>query len=407
MGEDNIPPRKLNSVKEHKLTRRRVMKLASSVGLSSAVVANMTIDDVKASDSDQVTISLDVDGQRKYAIDADYLDWVQRATRVTERITRNHFEKSSVDSVSTRGGEGEENPHVVVTINRNDNNADKHRGEIPEERDGVQVKVQEGEGEGESLMCDGMECIDESLDFPGGQPIVVRHDNSDEANGPGTISPQIIESGWDWFGCSTAAHGFIFDGECDSSAYVYHETDLDYEDGEYIHNDVCYPLGSGDFLDFVRDVAFINMEDVTETDWNINPSNHNEGVQINGTLSEEGVAAIHDEYNGENKFHCYGAGACHTAIELQGWNDTRSLSHLDEDQRCNDTLYDQLVLDDGCVQPDGPGSGDSGGIWFTPDPETDSWWAIGATSGWYQSWCQEWYGPQGFTLNEIYGRAWR
>lgn len=404
MVGNSTPPRELNSGKDHKLTRRRVMRLASSAGLSSAVVANMTVDDVKAADSGQVTISLDVDGQRKYTIAADYLELVQRANRVNRQVTKNHFRKNSIDSVATWGGEGEENPHVVVTVDRNNDKVEEQRGEIPEEKDGVEVKIHEGEGNGDSLYCENMDCVDTNENFPGGQPVVVRDENSDEARGPGTISPQIIESGWEWSGSSTAAHGFIFGGDCSSSAYVYHQTDLDQDN---VSEFECYPLGSVDFLDTTRDIAFINMEDVTETDWNYKPSDRTEGVQISGTLSEEGVAAIHDEYNGDSMMHLYGAGKCHTNIELQGWNDTRSLSHLDDDQKCNDELYDQLVMNDGCILPDGPDGGDSGGIWFTPDPETDSWWALGAVSGWYQSWCREWYGPQGFSLDEVYDRAWR
>ncbi|MCY4729814.1 twin-arginine translocation signal domain-containing protein [Natronomonas gomsonensis] len=97
-------PRDLNRLNEHKLTRRRVMKAAAAAGMSSAAVLTMTPDDVKAADSDQVTIPFDTEGEEKKQIAADVLDWYYRARDATDKIKEAHFGKDGVHRVATRGG---------------------------------------------------------------------------------------------------------------------------------------------------------------------------------------------------------------------------------------------------------------------------------------------------------------
>jgi len=103
-------PKKLNSLKEHKITRRRVMNAAAAVGFSAPVALNMTVEDVKASDSDQVTISFDIGGNHKTTVPADEMEWIQRASWANKKLTDNHFDKDSVIGVGLRGGKGEGKP---------------------------------------------------------------------------------------------------------------------------------------------------------------------------------------------------------------------------------------------------------------------------------------------------------
>lgn len=56
-------PSNIHSKKEHKLTRRRIMKMLTAAGVAPAAASRITVDDVKAADSDQIPISLDVGGK--------------------------------------------------------------------------------------------------------------------------------------------------------------------------------------------------------------------------------------------------------------------------------------------------------------------------------------------------------
>lgn len=391
MGDDDsMAPRELNSVKEHKLTRRRVVELASAAGISTAVASHMTVDDVKASDSDQVTVSLDVDGKRKWTMDADRLDWVQRATRATENIRKNHVRKRGVFSVGMSGGDGEDNPHVVIKLNEKSDEKEERRGEIPEERNGVRVEFEEEEYDA-SLLCD-TDCVPQEENFPGGQEILMG------PGGDGTNSSQMIEDGYNWIGWTTAAH-LLPDCSPQYDSIMHHAPDAGCE----------YRVGTVVSRDPYRDVAFITYDqayDQSPSAWNRNPSNHNEGVLISSTLSEEGMIVIDEEYDGEDKIFMYGMESCLAVGELDSWNETYDISDLEGG--CRDVLFDQMVVDYGCFG-DSAAQGDSGGLFFTPDPQTDSWYALGSTVMGIETYsvCHQATGAQGFTIYDMYDRAWR
>lgn len=396
-GNDPTNLSQLNSKKEHKLTRRRVVELATSAGISTAVAANMTVDDVKAADSDQVTISLDCRGNRKYTTAADYLEWCQRAKRATDHITEAHFDKEGVLSVGMNGGKSQDNPHVVVTIDKNSNKKEERRGEIPEEQNGVRVETRERENN-IRLACN-TDCVDSSKNFPGGQ-----HIDIDDYTGRCTSSSQVLDTSYDFVGWSTAGHCFP---SCNSdNRDMYHCPD----------DDSCaiYIVGTTDhqgFIDPYRDVGFISYDqewDVSPSSWNLKPSNHGEGVYISGTLSEEGMQTLLNEYSGEQKFFSYGAGSCHTSGELTEMYQTRDIS--DQPGRCRDELRDQIFVDFPCYSDETITQGDSGSLWFTPDPNTDTWYAAGsltAYSGITFCGVDRGYGAQGFTLDNRHGLAWR
>lgn len=388
--DDTMKPKQLNSVKDHKLTRRRVVKLASAVGLSSAVASQMTVDDVKASDSDQVTVSLDVDGQRKYTMAADRLDWLQRATKANEYIKSNHRHKKGVVSIGMSGGDKEDNPHVVVKLDKNSNEKDERRGEIPENRNGVRIETQEVERE-LHLACD-TQCVSEGTNFPGGQKIDINNTGS-----WGTSGPRVIADDYEWVGWTTAGH--CFPG-CDSDdTTMWHTPD---------ESSCDYPIGTGAAIAPYEDVGFIyysNDHDITPSPWNAKPSDHSEAVQINGTLSEEGMGVIDDEYDGENKIFAYGAASCFTRGELDEWNVEDSASGIPNN--CRDELRNQMTVDLSCTN-ETMAKGDSGGIFFTPDPNTDSWYALGSVVGYYEHICVTGaIGAQGFTIQDKWNCAWR
>jgi trans-2-enoyl-CoA reductase len=92
-------PSSINQKNASRLTRRRVMKLATAAGFSTATAMAMTPADVKAQDSDQVTISFDISGRKKKTVDADWYDHVQRSKRVRNTIESKYFDRDGINGV--------------------------------------------------------------------------------------------------------------------------------------------------------------------------------------------------------------------------------------------------------------------------------------------------------------------
>lgn len=89
-------PSSINSKKESKLTRRRILKYLTAAGMAPSAAANITVDDVKAADSDQVPISIDVDGEIIEHVPADWYDRVVHTRDVRDKLARNHGRKESI-----------------------------------------------------------------------------------------------------------------------------------------------------------------------------------------------------------------------------------------------------------------------------------------------------------------------
>lgn len=381
MGRGNPSPDELNNFKEHKLTRRRVMNLASAIGFSTPVAMNMTVDDVKASDSDEVTVSWDVSGNTKYTVAADRVEWLQRAKKVNEEIKDEYFDSRGILGVGMSGGDGEDNPHVVVSLDKDDEESSERRGELPEQKDGIRIETQEREREGETT-CEP-DCVSENEHFPGGQDI------NPEFDGSCTNSSRMWEDGLDWFGWTTAAHCFP---NCSSSdVTVYHDA-----------SGCFYEIGKGDFVDITRDIAFIEFTEQRTSPWNLKPSDHTEGVEIIDTITDEGFGIVDEEgltiYN-------YGIGSCFQDYDLRRWNEQTSYDSYE----CHDSLYDQMITEHNELGGTAE-SGDSGSLWFIEDHNNSgNYYAMESISGYYMTLTNGWEhtGPQGFTIHDIYGRAWR
>ena len=129
MAKESKEPNELNNIKDHKLTRRRVMQAATAIGFSSPVAMNISVDDVKAADSDQVTVSFDVSGNTKYTVAADRMDWLQKTKSANEDLKNKYYQREGVLGVGMSGGKGEDNPHVVVSLDR-DNKESGEKGRI-------------------------------------------------------------------------------------------------------------------------------------------------------------------------------------------------------------------------------------------------------------------------------------
>jgi hypothetical protein len=356
------------------------MKAAVAAGMSSSAALAMTPEDVKAADSDQVTIAFDTEGEVKKQIAADTLEWYYRARDATEQITQGHFHKDGVHRVATRGGGPKDNAHVHVILDDENGHADERRGEIPEEKNGVRVDVDTYDQTESNDHCDP-ECWPSDQNFPGGQGIEAVINN-----GEGTISSQLYEAGLGWFGWTTAAHVL--------QDYCYYRSEIQHDTGGCL-----YTIGHTSDVDPERDIAFIEADvDVYPSHWNRHPE-HTEGVQVNGTVTEEGIVTIDEA----NQCHfIYGRTSCKTSMCLEEWNGTH-----EKGGSCSSKLIDQMYS--GGSFFGGTDEGDSGALYTVEDPNyPGNFYALGSHSGkeFFGTSRTDNYGCQGFSIRQTYDRRW-
>lgn len=370
-------------MKEHKLTRRRVMKAATAAGMSTASALTLTPKDVKAADSDQVTIPFDVDGEIKRQVDADMMDWYYRARDATNQISGEFLTRDGVAAVGTVGGVPKDNPHVIVRLEDSNGKADERRGELPEERNAVRVETETASDSDFEEHCDPDFWSESYKDeFPGGMRVTATSND-----GAGTNSSRMYDDGLNWFGWTTAGH--VVD-KCYGGQDVYHDAD-----------DQFYKIGVVSDIDEKRDVAFIEEDYNASTDWwNRNPDNFSDAEEILATVSEEGLVTIKDN-GGDSEM--YGIGGCHYTLELKNWN-----LDVDEEWRCSSTRYDQIEMEEGTLTD--TQKGDSGGLYFAEDPNSaGDYYALGSHNGLFvlQDLSERAVGAQGFTIHDVHGKKWK
>jgi hypothetical protein len=258
-----MKPSDINNKKENKLTRRRVMKSAVAAGFSTATALALTPEDVKASDSDQVTIAWDVKGEEKRQVPADWYDHLSRAREVTKRIQERFNHKRGVLGIGLDPGKGEDNPHVVVDLYKNHPQSEERRGEIPERERNVRIDVEEKENEDE-VQCENPQQAIGSL--PGSVTALAA-----------TNGPRVIEYGNNYLsGWSVAAHSLI---ECDRTGQ------------DVTHQGATF--GTTKVADPYRDWAFVEQIDVSEPAPEVmHPDDRNTTRDIIATVSQDGMADL-------------------------------------------------------------------------------------------------------------------
>lgn len=373
-----------------KLTRRRVMKLATGAGLSAPVAANMTASDVKAADSDQVTIAIDIGGNTKERVDSDWLEWHQMARKANRSIKSRHFGKDGIKWIGRTGVRKNLNPHIRVAIDEDHPQAGERRGEIPEEKkNGVEVVVQEYNDDGGDQTCT-TDCWPESEGkFPGGQ-------DCDVVDQFCTNSPRMLEDGFNWVGWTTAAH--CFNDDCAAQGDVVNHA----PDGQ---SDCIYQFGEGDGLDTSRDIAFISRANSQVTsDQNRSPQAPHPGYTILDTVSLEGLEKIYETYRNQQATKMYGGGSCYREMGVLTWDTDMSGQSV-----CGDSQRDQIrYWEDNMNHVQ---NGDSGALTFAEYPDgSGDYYALGSISGWEccdRNLSPFNYGPQGYTIYDLYDRRWR
>lgn len=137
-------PSDIHSGKKHKLTRRRVLDALTAAGVAPVAASRITVDDVKAADDDQIPISLDVKGELKYNVPADWYDRLVHARDVRDKVNRNHGHRGSIYGIGINPGrKGGENPQIIIHFDEDSEEKEKDKNDTPDERDGVKIKKEE------------------------------------------------------------------------------------------------------------------------------------------------------------------------------------------------------------------------------------------------------------------------
>lgn len=376
-------PSDVNKIKEHKLTRRRIVRTLAAGGASVTTLENITVNDVKAADDDQVTIFLDTEGDRTKHVGADWYDQLTKANRVRQQIENGHLHKEGVIGV---GRSPAEEPSVKVTLDRNNPEKEERRGEIPERKNGVKIEIKEN-SRGEQKNCaDFASDVD---DHPGGL-----HCQIDSEPGGSNSSQMVDTSGsslvWGW---GTAAHNVP---NCMYSSPTAKAEHNGMEFGE-IH-----------LIDTKIDFAFIKMTEGSPTPYLADPDYPNQPTRgwgdIHQTLSKDGLAYMMDlHYDSDDPWAiASGNGDC----EIYGWVSEDDVTY-DQDYECQDYAYNQVEV---FTDDDYAEEGDSGSMWICEDPDDSSrYLAIGSLcfstsyDFLFGNFC---WGPQGYTIDNKWGCFW-
>jgi len=377
-------PSSINEINDHKLTKRRLLKTLSSAGFGAATVGAISVDDVKAADSDQVTIALTCDGERKMRVSSDWYDHLVRARRVKEKVedgwlqsgNGNKDKHNDVFGVWLDAGTGSNNPHVIVSIDEDSSTKGETRGEVPERRDDVRIAVEEMSREFEAV-CEP-KCKSSTSEMPGGLEVCFD-------GGCGTLGPQAFDYNDYTWGLTTAAHVPAQDGMCGDDIIgenAYHCDDYigQVKDIEHSH-DMCIIEPSTDPLPEV---------------WN--PDDHSERWEIiTDSLSADGV-----DYWMENdrRVWKYGKGSCYSDGEVKARG-------TKEDPFTNNPCTLGSETWDDCVRWGSVGDlvgGDSGSIAFGADPDSNDFYAC-CQNSW--QWVNYAAGPAGYAWKNKHGYEWR
>ena len=390
------------------------MNTLTAFGFSTATAAALQASDVKAADSDQVPISIDHSGDSIVMVDADWYDHLERTRDTFEEIkqawlppqghrynSRNNKNKDEYDDVLgvfISAGKGNENPHIIVSIDQESDTKDETRRNIPERRDGSRIEVEEMSKEKE-LAVNHTDCNDKEVSDPSNMPggVRIRFAGRD---GYGTLTSRVVDGDYDYnYSLATAAHVISRDqDECGDDLLgtnAYHR-------GNYI----------GEVVDIDHDLDMVIIHNSSDYGQPIpevwNPSDHSDRWgPIWETLSKDGVDHwIHND----RRVWKYGVSTCYTTgyVDSRG-NTERAYNYSgpgpDISTECADYWYN-------CVRWGEFGSieaGDSGSITFGAHPNRNVFLACNINSWRWSSYSDGEYsaGPAGYAWQGKHSYWWK
>lgn len=348
-------PSSIHSKRLTGMTRRRMFKALVAAGFSSAAASRITVNDVKAAESNQVPVALDTEGNSIVMVDSDWYDWLASAKKARSKVRSKWLDHRDVVGIwLTSGGSGQGNPHIDVELDGHSGSKEETRGKIPEYKDGIKVNVSEvGERRSLSQKCATPDCYDDKdfyPELPGG--VAVEAYPAGENEGCGTLAPWVVdlEGTHEYSGCwITAAH--MFCNRDTNNAYHYGQKIGDVVTGRsspYDYDFVAIEPVSGVYaLDEIRDA-----------------NNASKNYEIGGTITKDGV---HTSENKGYTVHKHGIGNCHQDGNIKGDGDLQTQSA----DICGDpdsTFHGQIRWGDEFDATDG----DSGSAAFINDPNDEN-----------------------------------
>lgn len=334
----------IGSKDDYRLTKRKVLRYAIGLGMSPIAATHITIDDVKAADSDQVPISLDTEGNYKTNVPKDWYERLKNAEEAKHKLESKFINREGIVAVGYDAGSKKgENPIAKVYLEKNHPKKEKRRGEIPERKNGVKVDIlEENKGSGD---CDPG--YYEYEDVPGGIQITMM----DKSSGGGyCTSTSRLMNGSRWnrgYGWATNAHCLPScpPAEWDGTMELVHKADGS-----------SRPLGEVWFMDQYKDFVAIEAYD------NVNPVSDVANPQypykstrhhISGTASADGLSDLQSD--DDIDFLKRGRSTCTTKGNITSLNTSQYVY-----QNCTESKLEDQVKWDGEVQ-----EGDSGSLVYS------------------------------------------
>ena len=371
-----VQPSDVHRSKDTKLTRRRILRTLTAAGVTPVAASRITVDDVKAADDDQVPISLDVKGEIKKNVPADWYDKLIHTRDIRSKLSRNHDHRESVLGVGySPGKRGGENPYIIVELNEDSDSKEQDKSEIPDEREGVTIEKEEVKAASpdncpdtpyyESL-CDNYDCttLPEGDDIPAG-PMV-------EFPGIGRWGSHTSQVLWSddtlKLGWMTSAH-YITD--CGVGHEAYHQPANDGGDG--------YKIGEITAIHPEYDISIIETTEFDNPNIDPSPYVHESSNLSSGytygpietVMTKDGVDLWARE---DREVFRYGAGTCYGNGRVEATIQDWEVLGEPEDW-CNPSINEVVR-----IRIDNSGDGDSGALhWGYYEPQ-DAYLGIGSHS---------------------------
>lgn len=336
-------------------------------GVAPAAASRITVDDVKAADSDQVPVSVDVDGEIIAHVPADWYDRVVHAREVRDRVANNHKHRPSIIGIGYDPATRDRGtPAVKGIFNDNHPRKNSEKGKIPGEQDGIPIEKQEEKeptkdscsSSSASHACSNYDCepLPFGWDIPGGAAMETRWlGDGSTASHTSSAYDGNGEHGYGWMIC---AHQAV---NCNAAGEMYHQPK---GDGGYKVGEVVEIFPQYDFA-FVKATRGVD-DNILPSPYVHESSDLQYGDRygpIEATMSEDAVAMWAEDGNKRAVFR-YGMGSCYDNGTIDG-------VYPGIGEECGQIQIESLRVN---MQSE---NGDSGGLHFGYYEEQDIYLGIG------------------------------
>lgn len=349
-----------------KLGRRGFVRSLVAVGVSVATANQVSVKDVKAAaGSGQVPIATTIESDETAMVPADWYDEFRHAIKVNKK--RNFIDRHEdiLEQGVIPGDRGGDVSHIIVTVREGSEEA---RGHVPEESDGVPVRI--GTADEETAKKAGKHACPNQAEYnaeryrpecPGGVAVTTDDDDDNGLCFTATVGPLAkhkSDSLSDPGMTMTSAHLFAnTDSECGNA-----EGDRGYQPAEE------WEGGSASYRvkidDAELDIAVLepnpefNLQPVSRVSMPEQVSyTRTRDFDLSGSFTKDAIA---DRKANGYLAHCVGVSGGYTSGDIQAIDKTSDFSPFPwQDATCNDKIPHQVTW--GTGQTEG---GDSGGPVF-------------------------------------------